>query len=76
VLVSLVVAVSAAVEHFFHFGRRWQQYRQTVERLKPAGWCFFRLAGRYGADGASHGDAYPPFAERVEDIIQSGSRCS
>lgn len=71
VIASLVVAVSAAIEQFFGFGGRWQHYRQTVERLKSEGWFFFQLAGRYGTDGASHAAAYPAFAERVEEIVQS-----
>lgn len=70
VLVSLVVAVSAAIEQFFDFGGRWQHYRQTVEQLKTEGWSFLQLSGRY-ADVATHALAYPAFADRVEHIIQS-----
>jgi len=70
VLVSLVVAVSAAIEQFFDFGGRWQHYRQTVEQLKTEGWSFLQLSGRY-ADAATHALAYPAFADRVEHIIQS-----
>jgi len=70
-IVSLLVAVSAAVEEFFHFGERWHHYRQTVERLKKEGWLYFQLSGPYGAGGGSHASAYPGFAQRVEEIIQS-----
>lgn len=41
VIVSLVVALSAAVEEFFHYGERWRHYRRTVEALKSEGWQFF-----------------------------------
>jgi phosphate/sulfate permease len=68
-IVSLVVAVSAAVEGFFQFGQRWRNYRSTAERLKTEGWLFFQLAGPYAAD-ASHADAFRTFASRVEDLIQ------
>ena len=40
---SLIVAVSAAIEQFFHFGERWQHYRRSVERLKAEGWRYFEL---------------------------------
>jgi hypothetical protein len=68
-IVSLVVAISAAVEGFFQFGQRWRNYRSTAERLKTEGWLFFQLAGPYAAD-ASHADAFRTFASRVEDLIQ------
>ena len=70
VLVSLVVAVSAAIEQFFDFGGRWQHYRRTVEQLKTEGWSFLQLSGRY-ADTPTHAEAYAGFADRVEHIIQS-----
>ena len=69
--VSLVVAVSAAVEEFFRFGDRWRNYRLTAERLKTEGWLFFQLSGHYSADGSTHKDAYPVFAKRVEELIQA-----
>ena len=52
--VSLVVAVSAAVEGFFRFGERWRHYRSLVEELKSEGWNFYELSGPYRADGATH----------------------
>lgn len=70
-VVSLVVAVSAAVEQFFHFGDRWRSYRRTVERLKGEGWLFLQLSGRYAANGATHESAYPAFAARTERLIDA-----
>lgn len=67
---SLVVAVSAAVEGFFRYGERWRHYRRTVELLKAEGWRFLQLGGGY-ADFADHAAAFATFAGRVEDIIGS-----
>ncbi|MDK2743269.1 MAG: DUF4231 domain-containing protein [Nitrospira sp. BO4] len=64
--VSLVVALSAAVEEFFHYGERWRHYRRTVESLKSEGWQFFQLSGPYV--NLSHVQAYPGFAARVEEL--------
>lgn len=69
-IVSLVVAVSAAVEGFFQFGQRWRNYRSTAERLKTEGWLYLELAGPYAATGASHNDMYRTFVSRVEELIQ------
>ena len=65
--VSLLVAISAAVEEFFHYGERWRHYRRSVELLKNEGWQFFQLSGPYRRF-ESHPDAYRAFAARVEDI--------
>lgn len=70
-VVSLVVAISAALEQFFHFGDRWRNYRRTAERLKAEGWLYFQLSGPYGAERASHETAYPAFALRIEELLQS-----
>ena len=68
-VVSLVVAVSAAVEGFFQFGQRWRNYRSTAERLKVEGWLFFQRAGPYApTDGQV--DAFGTFVSRIEDIFQ------
>ena len=64
-----VVAISAAVEEFFHYGERWAQYRRTAEYLKTEGWQYFQLSGPY-ARAASHASAYRAFANRVERLIQ------
>jgi hypothetical protein len=69
-ILSLVVAVSAAVEGFFQFGQRWRNYRSTAERLKTEGWLYLQLAGPYAAVGGSHADAYRTFASRVEELVQ------
>jgi hypothetical protein len=69
-VVSLVVAVSAAVEQFFHFGERWRNYRRTAERLKAEGWLYLELGGPYRADGATHESAFTAFATRVEKLLQ------
>jgi hypothetical protein len=67
--ISLLVAVSAAVEGFFRYGERWRHYRRTAELLKTEGWQFFQLTGNYRRH-AAHTIAYPVFASRVEDILQ------
>jgi hypothetical protein len=70
-VVSLIVAASAAVEQFFHFGDRWRNYRRTAERLKAEGWLYLQLSGPYAGNRATHEDAYSAFAIRVEELIQS-----
>ena len=69
VVLSLVVAVSAAVEEFFSFGQRWRHYRRTVERLKAEGWMFFELVGEY-VSPSGHAAAFARFAARVEDLLR------
>jgi hypothetical protein len=70
-VVSLVVAISAAVEQFFHFGDRWRNYRRTAERLKSEGWLYLQLSGPYARDRAQHADAFEAFAVRVEELIRA-----
>jgi hypothetical protein len=65
-IVSLVVALSAAVEEFFRYGERWRHYRQMTESLKSEGWQFLQLSGAYA--NQSHVTAYPAFAARVEQL--------
>jgi hypothetical protein len=67
--VSLLVAISAAVEGFFRYGERWRHYRRTAELLKTEGWQFLQLTGHYRRHLA-HATAYPLFASRIEDILQ------
>jgi SLOG in TRPM, prokaryote/Protein of unknown function (DUF4231) len=68
-VLSLLVAVSAAVEGFFRYGERWRHYRRTAELLKTEGWQFLQLTGHYRRH-AAHALAYPLFASRVEHILQ------
>ena len=67
--VSLVVALSAAVEGFFRFGDRWRHYRSLVEELKSEGWSFYELGGRYGGEGSNHETAFPTFVDRVNELL-------
>jgi hypothetical protein len=69
IVISLLVAVSTAVEEFLRYGNRWRHYRQTVETLKSEGWQFFQLAGTYRRY-QNHTQAYARFAGRVEEISQ------
>ena len=65
-IVSLVVALSAAVEEFFRYGERWRHYRRMTESLKSEGWHFLQLSGTYA--GQTHVQGYPAFAARVEEL--------
>lgn len=65
-IVSLVVALSAAVEEFFRYGERWRHYRRMTESLKSEGWHFLQLSGSYA--NHTHIQAYPAFAARVEEL--------
>ena len=67
--VSLVVALSAAVEGFFRFGDRWRHYRGLVEELKSEGWAFHELSGPYRAEDAKHKTAFPTFVDRVNELL-------
>ena len=67
-LVSLMVAILAALEGVFQFGERWRHYRRTAERLKSAGWQFLMLNGPYRRY-ETHEQAFVPFTERVEEIL-------
>ena len=66
---SLVVALSAALEGFFSYGERWRSFRRTSEALKTHGWQFFELAGPY-AQWTTHTEAFPAFTAHVETMIQ------
>lgn len=67
--VSLVVALSAAVEGFVRFGDRWRHYRGLVEELKLEGWAFHELSAPYRAEGATHETSFPTFVERVNELL-------
>lgn len=66
---SGVVAISSAVEEFFHYGDRWRHYRHTAESLKTQGWQFSQLSGLYSGY-RSHQEAFSNFATQIEDILQ------
>ena len=66
---SQAVAISAAVEEFFHYGERYRHYRNTAEAMKIEGWQFFQLSGPY-SNSQSHTEVYSDFAQRVESIMQ------
>jgi hypothetical protein len=67
--ISLVVALSAALESFFHYGERWRSFRRTSEALKAQGWQFFELSGPY-ATLSTHTAAFPSFVAQVELLVQ------
>jgi hypothetical protein len=67
--ISLSVALSAALEGFFHYGERWRAFRRTSEALKAHGWQFFEIAGAY-AGATTHREAFPTFAREVEALAQ------
>jgi len=66
--ISLTVAICLALESFFRWGERWTHYRRLSELLKSEGWLFFQLGGAY-QESATHAQAYPEFAKRVEAIV-------
>ena len=66
---GLLIAMSAALEEFFHYGERWRHYRRTVETLKTEGWHLFQLSGPFD-QYKSYAEAYPVFAARIEEILQ------
>ncbi len=70
IFLSTTVAISSAVEEFFHYGERWKHYRRTAETLKSQGWELFELSGSY-ANYKTHEEAFRNFAGNVEIIIQS-----
>jgi Protein of unknown function (DUF4231) len=66
--VSLVVAISAALDGLFGFGERYRSFRRTAELLKADGWQYFELAGPYAA--SDHAAAFPRFTAHTETLIQ------
>jgi Protein of unknown function (DUF4231) len=67
---SGVVAISVAVEEFFHYGDRRRHFRQTAESLKSQGWQFSQLSGLYSIY-PSHQAAFPSFTTYVETLLQN-----
>jgi hypothetical protein len=69
--VSLLVAISAAIEELFHYGDNHRRYRNTAERLKFEGWQFFQMQGIYKSDDSSyHTAVFPAFVASVEAILR------
>jgi Protein of unknown function (DUF4231) len=66
---SGIVAVSTAVEEFFHFGDRWRHFRRTTETLKTQGWQFSQLGGLYSAY-PTHQAAFRSFTTHIEVLLQ------
>lgn len=68
-VLSQIVAISVAVEEYFHFRGKYTQYRATAEYLKSEMWQFLQLSGSY-QDYPTHALGYSTFAWRVEKSIQ------
>ncbi len=68
-VLSQMVAISVAVEEYFHFGAKYTQYRATAEYLKSEMWQFLQLSGPY-QEYPTHAQGYSTFAFRVEKSIQ------
>jgi Protein of unknown function (DUF4231) len=71
IVLSLIVALSAAVEEFFHYGERWRHYRRTAELLKEEGWQFFQSSGPYRPYRKDHERSYAVFADRIENLLKA-----
>jgi Protein of unknown function (DUF4231) len=70
---SGIVAISTAVEEFFHFGDRWRHFRHTTEALKTQGWQFSQLGGVYSAY-PTHEAAFQSFTTHVETLLQQENK--
>lgn len=68
-IVSAMVAITASVEGFMHYGDRWRHYRVNAELLKSEGWQYLTQSGAYrkitDPEQAFHG-----FASRVEEVLR------
>jgi hypothetical protein len=69
IALSLAVALTAALEGLFHVGDKWRHYRANVESLKTEGWLFSLKSGPYKRY-KDQSEAFPSFAERIEEILQ------
>ena len=67
-VVSLSVAILAALEDVLKYGDRWRHYRRTAELLKTLGWQYLTLSGVFRRS-ASHAAAFASFTERIEDVL-------
>lgn len=68
-ILSLLVAISASVEQFFHYGDRRQLFRRTEHTLLSEGWLFFGMSEKYKGF-LNHKAAFPKFVAEIEHIIQ------
>jgi len=69
VFFSLLVAACIGIEHLFNYGERQRHFEHKLERLKTEGWRFFQLSGHY-RHYETHSEAFPAFANQVEDLSQ------
>lgn len=68
-IISLTVAISAAIEEFHNYSDRWRHYRSIVEELKIIGWQFFQLSGGF-RQYDTHLEAYRSFVDTIEGIME------
>jgi hypothetical protein len=68
-MVSAMVAVTASVEGFMHYGERWRHYRVNAELLKSEGWQYLTQSGGYRRITDPE-QAFQGFASRVEEILR------
>jgi len=68
-VVSAIVAITASVEGFFHFGDRWRHYRVNAELLKSEGWQYLTHSGGYRRVTDPE-QGFQAFAARVEEILR------
>lgn len=76
-IISLIVAMAAAIEEFFNFGEKHRNYRKAAEAIKGEYWKFLQLTGPYSKFKQESIDqaqalksAYGDFVLRVEQIIE------
>ncbi len=65
IILSGLVAISAAMENLFRFGDNWRNFRLTLEALKREKVLFDIGAGPY----QEQENAFPTFVERVEALL-------
>jgi len=58
-ILGIVVAATAATEHFLNVGARWRHYRSTVESIKSETWKYLAAQG-----------VAKPLVQRIEGMIQ------
>ena len=80
-IISLVVAIAAALEEFFNFGEKHRNYRKAAEAMKGEYWQFLLLSGHYSKyqdDAMDYAQsikaAYGTFVQRIEQIIEDDVR--